>query len=277
MLPRDAWVCEGPSLHLADWGGRGSGILLVHGMAGNAHWWDSVAPRLAVACRPVALDLRGHGDSEPVAPSGYEMDGFAQDIESARAALGWESMLLAGHSLGARVSLHYANRHPGRLSGLIAVDFLPERDQGSLNKFQRASRRRRPVYPALEPMLEKFRLEPSGTLLDEPSLRKLGRLCIRRIPAGFVWKFDWKVFGHRLDSIWPLLPGIRTPTLFLRGENSAIMSDDDLSRVLRETPGSTGGTVPRAHHHVPLDVPEDLCLRILGFLERLQSPSRPTR
>src|SRR5512132_319651 len=53
------------TLHARDWGGGGQAVVLLHGLASNARIWDGVAPRLAGAgLRVVAVDLRGHGDSD---------------------------------------------------------------------------------------------------------------------------------------------------------------------------------------------------------------------
>jgi pimeloyl-ACP methyl ester carboxylesterase len=95
MIERKA----GP-VHLRDWGGTGLPVPLMHDMAAHTHWWDEVAPLWSGKLR--AADLR------------------IEDIETARKALGWERFLLCGHSMGARIALTYAQRHPKRLRGVAA-------------------------------------------------------------------------------------------------------------------------------------------------------------
>ncbi|GAA4069785.1 alpha/beta hydrolase [Actinomadura miaoliensis] len=80
-----------------DFGGRGTGVLLVHGSGHNAAAWADVAPRLVDHCHPVALDLRGHGHSEPTSSTPEQ---YWRDLGDVVAALGWDRPLLVGHSTG---------------------------------------------------------------------------------------------------------------------------------------------------------------------------------
>ncbi len=55
----------GVRLHALDHGGENKPVLLLlHGAAAHAHWWDRIAPEFGDLFRPVAPDLRGHGDSD---------------------------------------------------------------------------------------------------------------------------------------------------------------------------------------------------------------------
>lgn len=259
---------------MLDWAGDGVPLLLVHGMAGSARWWDSCIPFLQTAFRPVAMDFRGHGDSDWVSDGFYDTDGFVQDIETARQALGFERMVLGGHSLGARIALEYAVRHPERLLGLAAVDFLPELYEANSRKFERARTRPQPVYEHEEEILRRFHLEPSGTLLSPEQLRELAPLCVRRVDGKFTWKFDWKAFRYKYEPVWTLLPGVKASALVVRGGKSTVLSRAAFERVVRDMPNAQGIEIPTAHHHVPLDSPRELGGLMLDFLKKL--PQEPT-
>jgi pimeloyl-ACP methyl ester carboxylesterase len=113
---------DGVRLHARDWGGSGRPVVLLHGLASNARIWDGVGPRLAGAgLRVVALDLRGHGDSEQPA-SGYDFASVGRDLEAALAGLGLRRAVVVGHSWGANVALQYAADRPGAVTGLALVD-----------------------------------------------------------------------------------------------------------------------------------------------------------
>jgi pimeloyl-ACP methyl ester carboxylesterase len=113
---------DGVTLHLRDWGGAGSSVVLLHGLASNARIWDGVAARLAATgLRVLALDLRGHGGSEQP-DGGYDFATVCRDLEVALAALGVRRPLLAGHSWGANVALQYAAERAGAVAGLVLVD-----------------------------------------------------------------------------------------------------------------------------------------------------------
>src|SRR5215216_5217706 len=93
-----------------------------HGVTLRARNWDGVAPRLVGAgLRVVALDLRGHGESDQP-DDGYDFASVGRDLSSALAALELERPVLVGHSWGAHVALQYAVDRPGALAGLVMVD-----------------------------------------------------------------------------------------------------------------------------------------------------------
>lgn len=80
-----------------DFGGHGEGVLLVHGSGHNAAAWTDVASHLVSECRPIALDLRGHGQTRLDSASPEQ---YWRDIDSVVSALGWDRPVLVGHSTG---------------------------------------------------------------------------------------------------------------------------------------------------------------------------------
>ncbi|MDE2292920.1 MAG: alpha/beta fold hydrolase, partial [Elusimicrobia bacterium] len=142
MTPADLFVegASGNRLHLADWGGEGTGLLLLHGMGAHTGWWDAAAPLLAPGRRVLALDMRGHGESAWLEPPRYSIEDYAADIDAVRRAMGWERFALAAHSLGARVALRYASQAPERLEAAAFLDFLAEARPGSHERYQRRAK-----------------------------------------------------------------------------------------------------------------------------------------
>ena len=255
-------------VRLRDWGGPGAPILLLHGMAAHSHWWDMVAPRWQGNLRAVALDFRGHGDSDWTPDGAYSADLWLEDVETARRALGWDRFILCGHSMGARMALNYAERHPDRLRGVAAVDFLAEVRSNRPSRFARASGRPQPVYPSKEDAVSRFRLEPDGTSLEPTQVRALGLESVRPSGAGWSWKFDWRCLSLPIPPVWPQLAAIRTPALVVRGALSALAGPEEFARVAAEL-RAAAVTIPGAHHHVPLDKPAELADAVAGFAAAL--------
>lgn len=264
--PRSRRIPGRPSLHFLHWAPSGEPLLLLHGMGGNAYWWEKTASRLAGQFQVAALDFRGHGDSDWMENGHYDLDGFLEDIESARKYLGWERMHLGAHSMGARVALSYAQRWPARIRKLVAVDFRPELEPSRIQKFNLISRVKQPIYPNIKAILSRFRLEPSATVLDRNSLERLARHCIRKVEGGYTWKFDWRVFRFYYGSVRPEVEALRVETLIVRGAKSDMMGSEILQEALRAIPGAQGVEIAKAYHHVPLDAPEELAVRMRDFL-----------
>jgi len=100
--------------------GQGTPVLLLHGLASQRRFWDLVVPFL-VGSPVVALDQRGHGDSEQP-DDGYDTATMTRDALTALDALGLSRVVVAGHSWGGVTALTMAADHPGRVLGVVAVD-----------------------------------------------------------------------------------------------------------------------------------------------------------
>ncbi len=97
-------------------------MVLVHSLAGNSGHWSSQLEHLRRTRRAVALDIRGHGRSEPPKDSNYTIAAMAGDVAAAVDALRLDRFVLVGHSMGGGVALAYSGRHPDRVAGLVLVD-----------------------------------------------------------------------------------------------------------------------------------------------------------
>jgi pimeloyl-ACP methyl ester carboxylesterase len=98
--------------------GSGESVLLVHGTTGSTQSWALVAPILAERFTVVAMDRRGHGESDPGPSHSIELE--AQDIISVIDTVG-EPVHLVGHSGGARAALAAA-LHADRLRSLVLYE-----------------------------------------------------------------------------------------------------------------------------------------------------------
>lgn len=99
-------------------------VLALHGWLGRGADWAPVAARLGAAVRVVAPDLPGHGASD-APPEAFTMDGAADGLAALLDAVGLERAVVAGYSMGGRLALHLALRHPGRVAGLVLVAASP--------------------------------------------------------------------------------------------------------------------------------------------------------
>jgi pimeloyl-ACP methyl ester carboxylesterase len=102
--------------------GRGMPVLFIHSIAGNSTHWAPQLEHLRQNRRALALDLRGHGRSEPPGNGDYSIAGMAGDIAAVVDTLDLDRFVLVGHSMGGGVALTYAGAHPERVAGLLLVD-----------------------------------------------------------------------------------------------------------------------------------------------------------
>jgi pimeloyl-ACP methyl ester carboxylesterase len=267
--------------HLLEWSERGPLVLLLHGFLEHAHAWDFVAPHLAAAgFRPVALDWRGHGDSDWVGAGGYyHFADYAADLAFLVRALGGTAAVV-GHSMGANAALQYAGTEPERVTQLVCVDALGPPDMGD----ETAPRRFADWITQLERLGERgarrFTLDEATRRLAE-RFPRFPPAAARHMawhgtrPAGPVreWKFDplhqtlspFPYTTRRARAFWER---VACPVLYVDGADTPFrLGDAELAerlttlRAARHTMQGTG-------HHPHLECPEALARVLLGFLRR---------
>jgi pimeloyl-ACP methyl ester carboxylesterase len=115
-------TASSPALCVDDGGSRGIPVLFVHSLAGNSGHWSSQLEHLRKNRRAIAIDLRGHGRSDPVRDGDYSIEAMANDIDSVVRALELARFVLVGHSMGGSASIEYAGLHPEKVAGLLLAD-----------------------------------------------------------------------------------------------------------------------------------------------------------
>jgi pimeloyl-ACP methyl ester carboxylesterase len=105
----------------------GPAVLLIHGTAASAAWWDPVIPQLAGACRVIRVDLAGHGRSAAPA-GGYDIPAQARRAGAVLDRLGAGQVTAIGHSTGGYVATALAEQRPGQVAALALINTGPDPD-----------------------------------------------------------------------------------------------------------------------------------------------------
>jgi pimeloyl-ACP methyl ester carboxylesterase len=247
------------------WGRRGQGgIVLVHGGAAHARWWDHIAPLLATAHRVAALDLSGHGDSGR--RESYRLDVWAEEVLAVADAAGIAGPpVLIGHSMGGFVALRAAGMYGARLAGVVAID-SPVRD---ITPEERAARDQRAfgplrVYPTREAAMARFRPIPDQPVLPYIA-EHVAATSIHPVPGGWSWKFDPRIFA-RHQLVPALLTRLDCRVALFRAEYGLVSAQ--MSEVMYDRLGRLAPVIeiPAAAHHVMMDQPIALVTAIRTLL-----------
>ena len=257
-------------LHYLDWGTQGRPpLLFLHGGGLNAHTWDLVCLMLRDRYHCLALDQRGHGDSEWEPTADYRFESQVADLEGFIDKLKLERPLLIGHSMGGFAAMGYAIRHAAKMAGLVLVDIAPEiSTQGSLRvrNFIALDRELDSVEDFVERAL-KFNPLRSRELLRRSLLHNL-----RQLPSGkWTWKHDPKRLSAnmaveqttRKDQINDNAANITCPTLVMRGSRSDVLSDENAEKFAASVPNGRWVKIEGAGHTIQGDSPR----RLLDVLE----------
>jgi pimeloyl-ACP methyl ester carboxylesterase len=116
---------DGTRLSYQDFGGSGPPMLLLHGLAGYAGEWGRSAELLAVDYRVLALDQRGHGDSER-RPSDVSRHAYVEDCAETIRQLGLGRVTLVGQSMGANTAMLTAAGHRDLVRTLVIIEGSPD-------------------------------------------------------------------------------------------------------------------------------------------------------
>ncbi len=254
-------VRDGVVLAYDDAGAGDPALVFVHGAACNRRFWGQQLPRFSSAHRVVAVDLRGHGESD--APSGrYTVRLFAEDLASTCTQLGIDSPVVIGHSLGGLVALDFASAYPDRIAAAVVIDspLLPGGDRAEVVRDLVAGLRGRDPDAALRGYFARL-FGP----YDDAATRS--------------WILDQAVLTepHVTSSLWEqslvswddeaALRGCRVPLLYI----DAGTPNADLARAVELRPGLMIARTIGSGHFSPLVVPEQVNAVLERFLRLVVS------
>jgi pimeloyl-ACP methyl ester carboxylesterase len=276
-------------------------VLLLHGFLEHAHAWDFVAPQLADAgFRVLALDWRGHGDTQWIGAGGYyHFPDYAADLAGVVRALGGRTALV-GHSMGAGGAVLYAGTRPSAVTALVCIDALgppdmrpddvPRRYESWLADLDKTAARERTALTladATARIHERFphfsdavasHLALHGTReAERPSQH--GAAGARTGAAhqtengARVWKFDplhqtTAPTPYYVAQARPFWRRIICPVLYVAGSESPyrLTAEDESDRLTMLRAEHV--VMPGVAHHPHLEAPERLAEILITFLRR---------
>lgn len=267
-------VVHGMRLHCLDWGMPGrSPILFLHGGALTARTWDVVCLGLRADYHCVALDQRGHGDSEWSPVMDYQPEAHARDIDGVLDAFGFARAVLVGQSMGGLNAFHYTVQHPERVERLVLIDVGPEiRIDGARRIGDFVSNTAE--VDSIEAFVDQA--AAFNPLRDRRLLTWSVRNNLRQTPDGkWVRKNDTRFFGQvgveevsrRIAGYWQDVQRVRCPVLVVRGALSDVLLADAAERFATSLPDGRLVTVENAGHTVQGDNPAGLITALRPFLE----------
>jgi esterase len=246
--------------------GDGPPLIILHGLLGSLDNWVSVAHQLAIDFRVFLLDLRNHGRS-PHAEA-FTYDTMAEDVRRFLADQGIKAANLLGHSMGAKVAMRFAQLHPDAVWKLVVVDMSPREYPPrydtlldamhalDLSAFQRRDEVDHALRAAVPDQTVRLFL-----------LKNLGRNTAGRL----LWKPNLASIRANYANVRATLPTatqVERPTLFIRGENSDYVRDDDFRLICKLFPRAAMLTIPAAGHWVHADAPDRFTAVVRDFLLR---------
>jgi esterase len=251
-------------LHFQSYG-KGQPLIILHGLFGSLENWHSISQKLAEDFLVFAVDQRNHGRSPHALEMSYQL--MAQDLEEFLATQQLGAVYLLGHSMGGKAAMRFTLNYPDQVEKLIVADIAPRAYPPHHSEILAALR-------SLDPPSFTSRKEMETRLANSiPDLatRQFLLKNVKRDSTGtFYWQMNLAAIDRnyaRLNEALSGQPPFEKPTLFIRGERSDYIRDEDLASIRKLFPRAELHEIPGAGHWVHADAPETFLRKVREFLK----------
>lgn len=229
-------AANGVELAVYDWPGAGQPFLFVHANSFHGRCWDPVAAQMPGRHR-IALDLRGHGQSDRPDPP-YRWPDLADDLVALAAALDLRDVVGVGHSLGGYALILAAAAAPERFAALLLVDpvILPPELYGARMPGVHGAARRRSQWESPEALHGRLGGRPPFSSWEPAALRAYCDHALLPAPdgAGMVLACPPAVeadiyHASTEHSPYPAIAAVRCPVTVVRGHPYQLNAAENLA------------------------------------------------
>jgi pimeloyl-ACP methyl ester carboxylesterase len=256
---------RGITLHYLDFGNpRKPPLICLHGLTGNAHNFDNIAPILTPHYHLMSLDIRGRGDSEWGPPGEYDIPHYVFDLKEMIDQLGLDRVTLIGTSMGGIISILLASAYPKRVERLVINDIGPEANPAGLRRIAEYVGQAPTEFDTLDEVTGYYRehYAPLASA-DQGTIAEWIKGSIRATVRGtLMWKMDPSVriellrSGSRnISDLWIPYARISQPTLIIRGSESDLLSRRTVARMCGLSRATRSVEVPGVGHAPLLSEP----------------------
>lgn len=244
--------------------GSGQPLLILHGFLGMSDNWKTLATQFADHFEVHALDLRNHGRSLQSDEFNYEI--MAQDVFEYCQLHNLQQIIIIGHSMGGKVAMLLAARHPELVSKLIVADigpkYYPQHHQDILAGLNAVDFSIKPSRSDVDEIIKNF-------IPDFGTRQFLMKSLYWIEPGQLAFRFNLAIFNHKMDEIGVALPEelvFEKPTLFIRGGNSKYILDSDFNNIEQHFPNSMVETIPNVGHWLHAENPAEFYQKVISFI-----------
>ncbi len=246
--------------------GTGRPMIILHGLFGSCDNWLTISKVIADRGFSVfAVDQRNHGRSPHADTHSYPE--LAEDLHEFIQQQGLEKPILVGHSMGGKTVMQFAMQYPDAFSHLVVVDIAPR--SYKVHHAEILAGLKAISLTTLQSRTEADQLlshyEPSASVRQF-----LLKNLYRNDDGAFAWRINLPVIDANIEIIGHDLVNQRTvtePTLFMRGEKSGYVRDNDLPTIQHLFPNSVVDTIEGASHWVQAEKPEAFVHSLVNFLQ----------
>lgn len=244
--------------------GQGEPIIILHGLLGSSSNWSTTSELLGRQLQVFTVDLRNHGNSPHA--TDFSFCSMAEDLKYFMECQYLSQAILMGHSLGGRIAMEFADRYPEMVSKLIVVDVAPKAYAPTTHNAMIDA------MIALNLNMYDSTKEVAAALAEVVPSLQVRNFLVKNIfcsPNGnLFWKVNLKAIRDNIDSLscsTSFNSNYMKPVLFIRGELSDYVLEEDKHIVMNIYPQAQIVTVAGAGHWVHVDAKNKLLAAVNKF------------
>lgn len=245
--------------------GTGRPLLIIHGFLGMLDNWKTLAGQyVANGFEVHAIDMRNHGKS--LHSDIFDYNVMVNDIFEYCTGNALGHVNIIGHSMGGKASMFFASRYPERVDKLIIADigpkYYPPHHQDILAGLNAVDFSKKPGRSEVEETLAQY-------IKDNGTRQFLMKSLYWKEPGQLAFRFNLKVFNDTIENIGQPLADdavYAKPVLFLRGDKSNYIKDEDFDMIRKHFPMAEIETVSNAGHWLHAENPKEFLEKTLEFL-----------
>lgn len=263
---------DGVDIHVADWGGSGPDLFLIHANGFLGYLYRLMIARWVDRYHVRSMDWRGQGDSEKPPLAQCQWSNLHHDVEQVIDRLGLSGFYGVGHSGGGAMLAYYAATHPQTVKSLALMEpvIIPheapflERMQTDNSPLVERTLRRRVVWDSREQLFAAYQGKDAFAQWKEEVLWDYATHGVYDLPDGRVAlkcsaEVEAQIFATtRLQDMFSHMHKIDCPVLVLRGEHTEPLLALAAERLAQRVPHGSLTTVPGTSHFLAMERPEEV-------------------
>jgi pimeloyl-ACP methyl ester carboxylesterase len=258
--------------------GDGPPLIIVHGLYGSSDNWLTIGKALGDSYTVYLVDQRNHGQSPHSETHDYPS--MRDDLLEFMDRHTIPSAVIIGHSMGGKTAMFLAESHPDRIAALIVIDISPTAYESGERSTQAGTHSRiLEAMAGVDFSKVSSREDVDGQLAGYIESRRIRSFLLKNLirdgDKGYRWRLNVPVLYRSLEKVLGGLDAGKYrggeeiagfPALFIRGEKSDYITDDDLLVIRQIFPDSRISTIPGAGHWLHVEQPALLVKTIRYFL-----------
>jgi pimeloyl-ACP methyl ester carboxylesterase len=256
---------DGVHIEYRTYGTGDPAIILIHGWATDANYWNAQVGPLKAKYTVVAVDLAGHGASSNNRTA-WSMENYGEDVAVVARQLPNQQLILVGHSMGGTIALEAAKRIGDRVIGIIAVDALksvglPPTPRGEIEK-------------RVAPFRTDFIGSVRKYVTDELFEKGADPVFVQKVAYDMSLE-PAEVAIPSLEALLSMdfatvLPDIHVPVMAINSD----MGATDEKRIRKSLPGFKAEVIPHTSHFLMMEAPDKFNPILLDDIDALVKKAR---